>query len=64
MATITVRGRGPTGAAPDEVTIGLTVEALRTSAAGAFAEGVGMPVEGGERELVAEVDVTFQLEQG
>ena len=38
MATITVRGRGLTRAAPDEVTIGLTVEALRTSAAEAFAE--------------------------
>jgi uncharacterized protein YggE len=28
------------------------------------AEAAGMPVEDGERELVAEVDVTFQLEQG
>ena len=38
MATITVRGRGLTWVAPDEVTIGLTVEVLRTSAAEAFAE--------------------------
>ena len=38
MATITVRGRGVTMVAPDEVTVGLTVEALRKSAAEAFAE--------------------------
>ena len=38
MATITVRGRGSTTVAPDEVTVGLTVESLRTSAAEAFAE--------------------------
>jgi uncharacterized protein YggE len=28
------------------------------------AEAAGMPIEGGERELGAEIDVTFQLEQG
>jgi len=38
MATITVRGRGTASAQPDEVTVGLTVEALRPSAAEAFAE--------------------------
>jgi uncharacterized protein YggE len=38
MATITVRGRGVTTVAPDEVTVGLTVEALRKSAGEAFAE--------------------------
>ena len=38
MASITVRGRGVTMVAPDEVSVGLTVEALRTSAAEAFAE--------------------------
>ena len=38
MATITVRGRGVTMVAPDEVTVGLTVEALRKSASEAFAE--------------------------
>ena len=38
MATITVRGRGTASAQPDDVTIGLTVEALRPSATEAFAE--------------------------
>ena len=38
MATITVRGRGVARVAPDEVTVGLTVEALRNGAAEAFAE--------------------------
>jgi uncharacterized protein len=45
MATITVRGRGLTRVAPDEVTIGLTVEALRASAAEAFAEATRLAQE-------------------
>ena len=89
MASITVRGRGVTMVAPDEVTVGLTVEALRKSAAEALAEDgehtnrgwqhrgyrassrLAVRVDDGElasrlvtRELVAEIDVTFQLEQG
>jgi hypothetical protein len=45
MATITVRGRGVTTVAPDEVTVGLTVEALRKSAAEAFAEATRLAQE-------------------
>ncbi len=45
MATITVRGRGATTVAPDEVTVGLTVEALRKSAAEAFAEATRLAQE-------------------
>ena len=120
MATITVRGRGIVSVQPDEVSVGLTVEALRPSAAEAFAEATrlaeavvalcdeleipagarstsrvslaehgehtnagwqhrgyratsrlavrdddaerassGMPLEAGEHELVAEIDVAF-----
>jgi uncharacterized protein YggE len=53
MATITVRGHGTSSAQPDEVAVGLTVEALRPRAAEAFAES-SRP----------EIDVTLQLEQG
>ena len=38
MATITVRGHGTSSAQPDEVAVGLTVEAVRPRAAEAFAE--------------------------
>ena len=38
MATISVRGTGTVTAQPDDVTVGLGVEALRPSAAEAFAE--------------------------
>jgi uncharacterized protein YggE len=38
MATVTVRGRGVEMVQPDELTVGLTVEALRASASEAFAE--------------------------
>jgi uncharacterized protein YggE len=38
MATITVRGHGTSSAQPDEVAVGLTVEAVRPHAAEAFAE--------------------------
>jgi len=100
MATGSVRGRGVARVQPDELTVGLTVEALRRVAhdnpghaeeyAAALGGRVGaivsiadpethparrefepmvlraaaaMPLESGEQELVAEVDVTFQLEQ-
>jgi hypothetical protein len=38
MATVTVRGRATVPVTPDEVTLGLTVEALEGTAAAAFAE--------------------------
>ena len=38
MATVSVRGRGVATARPDELTVGLTVEALRDTASEAFAE--------------------------
>ena len=54
MATITVRGRGVTTVAPDEVTVGLTVEALRKSAGEAFAEAtrLAQQVVANEGELI------------
>jgi uncharacterized protein YggE len=38
MATVSVRGRGVVSVRPDELTVGLTVEALRPRASEAFAE--------------------------
>lgn len=38
MATITVRGNGTVAATPDDVTVGLTLEALRATPAEAFRE--------------------------
>ncbi|HET9938523.1 MAG TPA: SIMPL domain-containing protein [Gaiella sp.] len=38
MATVSVRGRGVTSVRPDELTVGLTVQALRPRASEAFAE--------------------------
>ena len=62
MATVSVRGRGVARVQPDELTVGLTVEALRPGASEAFVETsrraeqvVALCVEVG--------DVTFQLEQ-
>jgi uncharacterized protein YggE len=96
MATVSVRGRGVTSVRPDELAVGLTVQALRPRASEAFAEAsrlaeqlvalcaelgveaasepervelaafarsADMPLEAGQQELVAVVDVTFQLEQ-
>jgi uncharacterized protein YggE len=45
MATITVRGHGRSAAQPDEVGVGLTVEAVRPKAAEAFAEASRLALE-------------------
>ena len=45
MATITVRGHGISTAQPDEVGVGLTVEAIRPRAADAFAEASRLALE-------------------
>jgi uncharacterized protein YggE len=45
MATITVRGHGTSWAQPDEVEVGLTVEAVRPRAAEAFAEATRLATD-------------------
>jgi hypothetical protein len=60
MATVSVRGRGAASAQPDEVTVGLTLPRAFV----VHQEVAGIPLEAGEHELVAEIDVMFQLEQG
>src|SRR5688572_29966541 len=45
MATITVRGHGSSSAQPDEVEVGLTVEAVRPHAAESFAEASRLAAE-------------------
>ena len=48
MATITVRGHGTSTAQPDEVAIGLTVEAVRPRAAEVFVEASRLATEAAE----------------
>ena len=45
MATVSVRGTGTAAAQPDDVTVGLGVEALRTSASEAFAEATRLAAD-------------------
>jgi uncharacterized protein YggE len=45
MATVTVRGTGTATAAPDDVTVGLCVEALRPTASEAFAEATRLATD-------------------
>jgi uncharacterized protein YggE len=45
MATVSVRGTGTATAQPDDVTVGLSVEALRPSASEAFAEATRLAAE-------------------
>ena len=51
MATVSVRGTGTATAQPDDVTVGLTVEALRATASEAFAQATSLA-----EEVVALVD--------
>jgi len=45
MATVTVRGTGAATAQPDDVTVGLSVEALRPNATEAFAEATRLAAD-------------------